>query len=98
MKKKYLIILLLTMIIMPFKVFAAGGFGVSSTSVSLNPGQTKTITITTNNAVGKLNIQSANSGIATVNTGSIFIQNPGQSGSITITAKSVGTTTISGTG
>lgn len=95
MKKKYLIILLLTIIIMPFKVFAAGGFGVSSASVSLNPGQTKTITITTNNAVGKLNIQLANSSIATVNTGSIFIQNPGQSGSITITAKSVGTTTIS---
>ena len=95
MKKKYLIILLLTMIIMPFKVFAAGGFGVSSTSISMYPGESKTITISTNNAVGKLNISSSNGGVASVNPGSIFTQNPGSSGSITITGNSVGTATIS---
>lgn len=95
MKKKYLIILLLTMIIMPFKVFAAGGFGVSSTSISMYPGETKTITITSNNAVGRLNISSSNSGVASVGPGSIFIQNPGSTGSITITSNSIGTATIS---
>ena len=95
MKKKYLIILLLTMILMPFKVFAAGGFGVSTTSISMYPGESKTITITTNNAVGKLNISSSNGGVASASPGSIFIQNPGSSGSITITGNSVGTATIS---
>lgn len=95
MKKKYLIILLLTMIIIPFKVFAAGGFSVSTTSISMYPGETKTITISTNNAVGKLNISSSNGGVASASPGSIFIQNPGSSGSITITGNSVGTATIS---
>ena len=95
MKKKYLIILLLTMIIIPFKVFAAGGFSVSTTSISMYPGETKTITISTNNAVGKLNISSSNGGVASASPGSIFIQNPGSSGSITITGNSFGTATIS---
>ena len=95
MKLKYLIILLLTMILMPYEVFAAGGFGVSSSSISMYPGESKTITISTNNAVGKLNISSSNGGVASVNAGSIFIQNPGSSGSITITGNSVGTATIS---
>lgn len=95
MKKKYLIILLLTMIIIPFKVFAAGGFSVSTTSISMYPGETKTITISTNNAVGKLNISSSNGGVASASPGSIFIQNPGSSESVTITGNSVGTATIS---
>ena len=95
MKKKYLIILLLTMIIIPFKVFAAGGFSVSTTSISIYPGETKTITISTNNAVGKLNISSSNGGVASASPGSIFIQNPGSSESVTITGNSVGTATIS---
>ena len=60
MKKKYVIILLLIMILMPFKVFASGGFGVSTTSISMYPGESKTIAITTDNAVGKLNISSSN--------------------------------------
>lgn len=95
MKNKYIIILLLTMILMPFKVFAAGGFGVSTTSISMYPGESKTITISTNNAVGKLNILSSNGGVVSASPSSIFIQNPGSSGSITITGNSVGTATIS---
>lgn len=95
MKNKYIIILLFTMILMPFKVFAAGGFGVSTTSISMYPGESKTITISTNNAVGKLNILSSNGGVVSASSSSIFIQNPGSSGSITITGNSVGTATIS---
>lgn len=95
MKKKYFIITLLAILLLPIKGFALGGFSVSSTSVSMYPGETKTINITSDNAVGKLNISSSNSGIASVDTGSIFIQNPGSSGSITITANSIGTATIS---
>jgi len=80
---------------MPYKAFAAGGFGVASSSVKMYPGETKTIKISSNNAVGKLNISSSNKGVATVSPGSIFIQNPGSNGSITITSNSVGTATIS---
>ena len=95
MKRKYLLVLLLAIALIPYKVCAAGGFGVSSSSISMYPGETKTITITSNNAVGRLNISSSNSGVASVGPGSIFIQNPGSTGSITITSNSVGTATIS---
>jgi len=95
MKKNYLITLLLTMLLIPFKVFAAGGFGVSNTSISMYPGETKTITISTNNAVGKLNISSSNAGVASITPGSIFIQNPDSSGNITITGNSIGTAIVS---
>lgn len=95
MKRKYLLVLLLAIALIPFKVCAAGGFGVSSSSISMYPGETKTITITSNNAVGRLNISTSNSGVASVGPGSIFIQNPGSTGSITITSNSVGTATIS---
>lgn len=95
MKRKYLLVLLLAIALIPFKVCAAGGFGVSSSSISMYPGETKIITITSNNAVGRLNISSSNSGVASVGPGSIFIQEPGSTGSITITSNSVGTATIS---
>ena len=93
MKKNYLVILLL--LLLPFKVFASGGFSVSSSSISMYPGESKTISITSNNAVGRLNLSSSNNSVASVNTGSLFIQTPGASESITITGNSVGTTTVS---
>lgn len=95
MKKMYFIILLLTMMFMPFKVFAVGGFNVSSTSVNMYLGETKTITINTNNVVGRLDITSSNVGVASVSSNSLFIQNLGSSEKITITGNSVGTATIS---
>lgn len=95
MKRKYLLVLLLAIVLIPFKVCAAGGFSVSSSSISMYPGETKTITITSNNAVGRLNISSSNSDVASVGPGTIFIQEPGSTGSITITSNSVGTATIS---
>ena len=70
MKKKFIIILLMVLLL-PIKVFAAGGFSVTPTSVSMNPGDTKTITITPNNAVGKLSISSSNTSAAGVSIGSI---------------------------
>lgn len=95
MKKKYFIITLLAILLLPIKGFALGGFSVSSTNINMYSGETKTINITSDNAVGKLNVSSSNSAIASVDTGSIFIQNPGSSGSITITANSIGTAIIS---
>jgi len=94
MKKKYLIILLLTMLIIPFKVFAAGSFNVSSTSITLHPGESKTIKITTSDSVGRLNITSSNGGVASVNAGSVFIDTVGASKTFTIKANSLGSATV----
>lgn len=94
MKKKFLI-LLMVLFILPLKVFASGGFSVSTSNITMYPGETKTVSINSNNAVGKLNISSSNGGVASVSSSSIFIQNPGSSESLTITSKSVGTATIS---
>lgn len=94
MKKKY-VILLITMFLIPFKVCAAGGFNVSSSNVSMYPGESKTINISSYNSVGRLNISSSNGAVASVNMGSVFIQTPGSSQSITITANSIGTAIIS---
>ena len=93
--KKNILFLLLVMIIIPFKVYAAGGFGLSSSAVTLHPGETATITISSDNSVGKLNISSGNSSVASISTGSVFIQTPGSSQTFVITAGSVGSTTIS---
>ena len=94
MKKKFILILLV-IFALPVKVFASGGFNVSSSSISMYPGEAKTITISSFNAVGKLNIFSGNGSVASVGPGSVFIQNPGSSASITITGNNVGNTTIS---
>ncbi len=95
MKRKYLLVLLLAIALIPFKVCAAGGFSVSGSSVSMYPGETKTITITSNNAVGRLNISSSNSGVASVSSDKLFIQDSGSTGNFTITSNSVGTAIIS---
>lgn len=92
---KRIVILLMILILVPLKVMAAGGFDVSPTSVSINPGETKTITITSNNAVGKLDISSTNPSVVSASVASIFIQSPNTSQSITITGNTAGTATIS---
>ena len=94
MKKKYIIILLLTLFLIPLKVFAVGGFDVSPTSISLYPGESKTITISSSNAVGKLNISSTDTSIARVSSASLFIQNPNGTETIQVVGNSVGTATI----
>lgn len=94
MKKDYLIILAILIFILPIKVFASGGFSVSPTSINLYPGESTTITINTNNAVGQLNISSNNSAVAAISSSSIFIQTPGANETIMLTAGDVGTATI----
>ena len=94
MQKLSILIVILSLFIIPTKVFAAGGFGVSSGGVTLNPGGSTTINISSDNAVGRLDIFSSNVGVASVSTGSVFIQTPGASQSFTITANSVGTAAV----
>ncbi len=93
MKKKYLI-LLISIILIPFKVNASGGFSLSTSSINMYVGESKTITIYSDNSVGKLNIFSSNGSVA-ASLSSIFIQTPGSSQSFTVNANSVGTSTIS---
>ena len=95
MKNKYLIIILLTMILMPFKVFASGSFELSSSSITIYPGESKTITISSNDSVGRLNISSSNDEVSSVSLGSIFIDSIGASKTFTITGNSIGNSIIS---
>lgn len=98
MKKRLLILILLVLGFLPIKVFAAG-FSLSATNITIYPGDSKTITINTSGAVGRLNISSSGGAIS-ASPGSVFIQNPGNSASLTIKANSVGTgnVTVSSSG
>lgn len=93
--KRSMLILLTLIILIPFKVYASGGFSVSPSTVTIYPGESKTITITSNNSVGKLNISSSNTSIVSVSDGVLFIDNPDSSKKFTITGKSIGSTNVS---
>lgn len=95
MKKKYLIIILFALMLLPFKVNASGSFGLSTSSITMYPGESRTITISSSDSVGRLNISSSNGGVAAVSTGSVFIDTVGASKSFTITSGSIGSATIS---
>lgn len=95
MKRLSILIIVLSLFIVPTKVSAAGGFGVSSSGVTLHPGESTTITISSNNAVGRLDVSSSNSNVASVSKGSVFIKTPGSSENFTITANKVGSATVS---
>lgn len=88
--KKYIFVLLISLVLMPFKVYASGGFSLSSTSLTMYIGDEKTITIYSDNSVGKLNISSSNLSVINVSDSSTFIQTPGASFSFKVSAKAVG--------
>lgn len=92
MKKVYSLILIL-MLLIPINVFALGGFNVSTSNITMYVGESKTITISSSNSAGRLDISSSNSGVAGISASSIFLDN--DSGSITISANSVGSASIS---
>lgn len=93
MKKavKYLLILLVA-VLLPINVFAKGSVTANKTSLTITKGSSATITLTANNAAGRLDISSSNTKIATVGATSIWLDN--QSQSIKVTGKAVGSTTI----
>ena len=93
MKKiKLLIFSLMVLMLLPISVFASGSIAPSTRSLSITKGGTATFTISANNAVGKVDISSSNSGIATVNRSSEWLEN--NSVTVTVTGISAGTTTI----
>lgn len=81
--------------IAPSSVFATTtDFTLSKSSMTLKLGNTDSFTITSGNGVGELNVVSLNTMVAEVDKSSVFIDNPGDSQSITVTAKGKGFTTI----
>lgn len=93
MKKiKLLIFSLMVLMLLPISVFASGSIAPSTRSLSITKGGTATFTISANNAVGKVDISSSNSGIATVNRSSEWLEN--NSVTVTVSGISAGTTTI----
>lgn len=83
--KRIFNILLIIMMLSVVKVQAAGSVTVSTGSVNLQPGGSKTITITASNAAGRIDISSSDTSVATVSKSSEWIEN----GSIKVTIKAV---------
>ena len=93
MKKiKLLVFSLMMLLLLPIGVFASGSIAPSTRSLSITKGSTATFTISANNAVGKVDISSSNSSIATVNKSSEWLEN--NSVTVTVSGVSAGTTTI----
>ena len=98
MKKFLKYLFLMLVIFIPSNVFAAGGISVSPSSLTIEVGSSKTFTITAANAIGDVAIFSNNAGVASVSTGewSTGMVEEGQTktGTITVTGRSVGSSTI----
>lgn len=98
MKSFFKNILFLIILLCPLKVFAAGNIWASKTSITLEVGNSTTFNISAYNTIGDVSIASNNSNIAAVDKSewSTGMVDEGQtkSGSVTITARNVGTATI----
>ena len=95
MKKRITLI-----IIILFAIFALGtksyaGISISASSVNMNPGETKSITLNGSGVTGTVSAQSSNNNVATVSAGN-WVEN--NSVNISITGKSEGTATITVSG
>lgn len=93
MKKavKYLSLIICTFII-SINYVKAASYDVTVTSKTVTIGNSVTLTIKGNNLAGRFDLSSSNSSVASLSNNSLFIDK--NSTSITITAKSVGTATI----
>lgn len=81
--------------VLPVNVFAAeasaGSYSVSLSSSKINKGKSTTLKITTSHCAGKFNVTSSNPSVATVSTGSLWVDG---TSSITVKGVSKGTATI----
>lgn len=87
-----LIFAIILMALLPLPVAHAANFSVSKSNISIETGKTSTITINAPTHTGRLDINSSNSGIAITNEKNLWVEN--NSKTITISAKSAGTATI----
>lgn len=98
MRKIFNKLFIIIILLFPISVFAAGGISVSPSSLSIEKGKSKTFTITATNTIGDVSISSSNPSVASVSvsewgTGMVD-ENQTKAGTITVTGKSAGTTTI----
>lgn len=87
-----LICAIIMITLLPLPVAEAANFTVSKANVSIENGKSSTITIKAPTHTGRIDIVSSNSNVATVSDSSLWVEN--NSKTITISAKSVGTVTI----
>ena len=98
--KKIKILIMNLIIMIPIFTLASGGIDVSTTTITMQKGETKIITIKATNAAGVVNVSSSNDGIVNVeaNKKQLFFDTtlPGLSSyDIILTANELGTATIS---
>ena len=95
MRRGLRLLLILSFILLPFKVLAVGDVTVSTTSLTIEKGKTASFTINVSNALGRVDITSNNTGIATISNSSVYLNSDeATSKSITVNAIAVGSTTI----
>ncbi len=87
-----LVFSILVIMLLPLPVVQAANFTVSKSNVSIENGKDSTITINAPTHTGRLDIVSSNSAVATVNSSNLWVEN--NSKTIVISAKGVGTATI----
>lgn len=95
MKKfiKTIFIAALMVLFMPHKTFAAGGFNLSASSITMHPGESTTLMIAADNSAGKINIASSDPSVVSINPSVIFLDL--NSEPITLSANALGSATIS---
>ena len=86
------ILLVISIFLIPWDTFAAGGYSVSRTNISMTKGGTSSFNITASNAAGRVNVVSSNSAVASVSAGAVFLDC--SSATITVTGKSAGSAVI----
>ena len=95
MKRVFRLLLIFSFILLPFKVLAVGDVTVSTTGLTIEKGKTATFTINVNNALGRVDITSNNTSIATVSNASVYLNSDeATSKTITVSAVAAGSTTI----
>lgn len=95
MKKliKTIFIAALMVLFIPHKTFAAGGFNLSASSITMHPGESTTLMIAADNSAGKINIASSDPSVVSINPSVIFLDL--NSEPITLSANALGSVTIS---
>lgn len=91
-KVKLFIIAILSLLLIPSFVAAAGNITVSTTNLNITNGGSGSFKISASNAAGKVNVSSSNTSVATASISSVFLDN--ESTTVKVSAKSVGSAVI----
>lgn len=98
MKKIIVKLVFVVTVFLPIKVMAAGNISISPSSLTIEEGSTKTITVSAYNTIGDVSISSSNPNVATTNVSSwgtgMVEEKITKKGTITITGKNVGSSTL----